>query len=57
MILLLVWFYLTAFAILMGGEVNSEIERELALQQGEKRPRITRRRRLLNRIRRRKRAG
>ncbi len=28
-IVLLVWFYLTAFAILMGGEVNSEIEREL----------------------------
>jgi membrane protein len=56
-ILLLVWFYLTAFAILMGGEVNSEIERELALLQGEKRPRITRRRRLLNRIRRRRRAG
>jgi membrane protein len=26
-ILLLVWFYLTAFAILMGGEVNSEIAR------------------------------
>ena len=55
-ILLLIWFYLTAFAILMGGEVNSEIERELALLQGEKRPRITRRRRLLNRIRRRRRA-
>jgi membrane protein len=28
-IVLLVWFYLTAFAILMGGELNSEIEREL----------------------------
>ena len=52
-ILLLVWFYLTAFAILMGGEVNSEIERELALQHGERRPRMTRRRKLLNRIRRR----
>jgi membrane protein len=26
-ILLLVWFYLTAFALLMGGEVNSEIAR------------------------------
>ena len=35
---MLVWFYLTAFAILMGGEVNSEIARELALQRGEKRP-------------------
>ena len=53
-ILLLVWFYLTAFAILMGGEVNSEIARELALQRGEERPRLTRRRRLLNRIRRRR---
>jgi membrane protein len=28
-ILLLVWFYLTAFALLMGGEVNSEIGRLL----------------------------
>jgi membrane protein len=54
-ILLLLWFYLTAFAILMGGEVNSEIWRELGLQQGEKRPRLTRRRRLLQRLRRRRR--
>jgi len=29
-ILLLTWFYLIAFAILMGGEVNSEIAREIA---------------------------
>jgi len=29
-ILLLIWFYLTGFAILMGGEVNSEIARSLA---------------------------
>lgn len=29
-ILLLVWFYLTAFAILMGGEINSEIGRQLS---------------------------
>ncbi len=29
-ILLLLWFYLTAFAILMGGEVNSEIGRLLS---------------------------
>lgn len=29
-IFLLVWFYLTAFALLMGGEVNSEIAKELA---------------------------
>ena len=28
-ILLLVWFYLTGFAILMGGEVNSEIGKEI----------------------------
>jgi membrane protein len=28
-ILLLLWFYLIGFAILMGGEVNSEIAREL----------------------------
>jgi membrane protein len=54
-ILLLVWFYLTAFAILMGGEVNSEIYRELALQKGEKRPRRTRRQRLLRRLGRRRR--
>ncbi len=53
-ILLLVWFYLTAFAILMGGEVNSEIARELAHQRGEEeRPRPTRRRRemILRRLR------
>jgi len=29
-ILLLTWFYLIAFAIIMGGEVNSEIAREIA---------------------------
>jgi membrane protein len=51
-ILLLVWFYLTAFAILMGGEVNSEIARELAVLRGEPRPRLSRRRKLLNKIRR-----
>ncbi|HEY0512693.1 MAG TPA: YihY/virulence factor BrkB family protein, partial [Thermoanaerobaculia bacterium] len=56
-ILLLVWFYLTAFAILMGGEVNSEIARELALQSGEERPRLSRRRRMLQRMRRRRRAA
>jgi len=52
-IVMLVWFYLTAFAILMGGEVNSEIYRELALQRGEKRPRMSRRQLLLRRLRRR----
>ena len=41
-IVMLVWFYFTAFAILMGGELNSEIARELALQRGEKRPREAR---------------
>ena len=34
-IVMLVWFYFTAFAILMGGEINSELVRELALQRGE----------------------
>jgi membrane protein len=50
-IVMLVWFYFTAFAILMGGELNSEISRELALQRGEKRPRESRRRRLWHRLR------
>jgi membrane protein len=35
-ILLLIWFYLTAFAIIMGGEVNSEIARELAERRERK---------------------
>jgi membrane protein len=52
-IVMLVWFYLTAFAILMGGEVNSEIARELALRRGEKRPREARQRLLRRRERRR----
>jgi membrane protein len=55
-ILLLVWFYLTAFAILMGGEVNSEIARELARRRGQERPRKTRRRRFAA-LRRRRRAA
>lgn len=46
-IVLLVWFYLSAFALLMGGEVNSEIGRELDAQRGERRPRLTQRRRLM----------
>jgi membrane protein len=50
-ILLLIWFYLSAFALLMGGEVNSEIARELARQRGESRPRLTRRQLLLRRWR------
>ncbi|HSJ75577.1 MAG TPA: YihY/virulence factor BrkB family protein, partial [Gemmatimonadales bacterium] len=45
-ILLMVWFYLSAFALLMGGEVNSEIGRELSAQRGEPRPRLTRRRKM-----------
>jgi membrane protein len=57
-ILLLVWFYLTAFAILMGGEVNSEIAFELARQRGEEeRPRPTRRRKALLRRWRQRRAA
>jgi membrane protein len=32
-IVLLVWFYLTAFAVIMGGEVNSEIAREIAARR------------------------
>ncbi|HVT57304.1 MAG TPA: YihY/virulence factor BrkB family protein [Thermoanaerobaculia bacterium] len=33
-ILLLVWFYFTAFAILVGGQVNSEIQQRLAAPRG-----------------------
>jgi membrane protein len=58
LIVLLVWFYLTAFAILMGGEVNSEIAFELARQRGEEeRPRPTRRRKALLRRWRQRRAA
>lgn len=46
-ILLLLWFYLTGFALLMGGEVNSEIEREISRYRG--RPVHGRRRRTLGR--------
>jgi len=55
-ILLLLWFYLIGFAILMGGEVNSEIAREIdaRIEAGEAprpkrwrlRPRLPRRQRL-----------
>ena len=34
MILLLIWFYFIGFAILMGGEVNSEIAREIEREAG-----------------------
>jgi membrane protein len=37
-ILLLIWFYLIGFAILMGGEVNSEIARELRARQERAEP-------------------
>lgn len=56
-ILLLTWFYMTGFAILMGGEVNSEIGNELArqkaLREGKETPqeRRRRRRRLLRYLR------
>lgn len=43
-ILLLVWFYLTAFAILMGGEINSEIGKEIAGKTAKKAPAKARRR-------------
>ncbi|MFP5284605.1 MAG: YihY/virulence factor BrkB family protein [Thermoanaerobaculia bacterium] len=55
-IVLLTWFYLTGFAILMGGEVNSEIGKELsrlkAMEEGREAPdeRRRRRRRLLRAI-------
>jgi membrane protein len=56
-ILLLTWFYMTGFAILMGGEVNSEIANEIsrlkALQEGRETPqeRRQRRRRLMRYLR------
>ena len=56
-ILLLTWFYMTGFAILMGGEVNSEIGNEIArqkaLREGKETPqeRRRRRRRLLHYLR------
>jgi membrane protein len=43
-ILLLVWFYFTAFAILMGGEINSEIDKELASKPAKRAPAKARRR-------------
>jgi membrane protein len=51
-ILLLVWFYLTGFALLMGGEVNSEIARaqvETARAQGIDLASLKARKRLLRR--------
>lgn len=56
-ILLLTWFYMTGFAILMGGEVNSEIGNEIsrlkALREGKETPqeRQRRRRRLMRYLR------
>jgi membrane protein len=56
-ILLLTWFYMTGFAILMGGEVNSEIGNEIsrlkALEEGKETPqeRRQRRRRLMRYLR------
>jgi membrane protein len=47
-ILLLVWFYLTAFALLMGGEINSEIGRLVSSEWPRRDPsRPYRRRRLV----------
>ncbi|HEX7185864.1 MAG TPA: YihY/virulence factor BrkB family protein [Thermoanaerobaculia bacterium] len=54
-ILMLVWFYFSAFALLMGGEVNSEIAREIVRLKEERgepprtREGARRRRRLLRR--------
>lgn len=55
-ILLLLWFYLIGFAILMGGEVNSEIARELDARKGEAGEVVPKRRSRRPRLRRRKRA-
>lgn len=55
-ILLMIWFYLTGFAILMGGEVNSEIGKEISRlrdqEEGRESPedRRKRRRRLLRSV-------
>lgn len=43
-ILLLVWFYLTGFAILLGGEINSEIGKQLTSRSPHKAPAKARRR-------------
>jgi membrane protein len=43
-ILLLVWFYLTGFAILLGGEINSEIGKQLTSRSPQKAPAKARRR-------------
>jgi membrane protein len=50
-ILLLVWFYLTGFALLMGGEVNSEIGKELSSQWPQRDPSLAPKRRQFNPIR------
>lgn len=42
-ILLLVWFYLTGFAILLGGEINSEIGKQLASRSPKQPPAASRR--------------
>ena len=42
-ILLLVWFYLTGFAILLGGEINSEIGKQLTSRSPHKVPAKARR--------------
>jgi membrane protein len=63
-IVLLIWFYLSAFALLMGGEINSELARarnELRERQGlppigASRPPRAQRRRLAAGLRRRRRA-
>ena len=53
-ILLLLWFYLIGFAILMGGEVNSEIARELDARSEAGEAVLPKRRRRVRRPRRRR---
>lgn len=53
-ILLLVWFYFTAFAILMGGEVNSEIGKQLFSDWPKKDPSAESKRRRLKPLSRRR---
>lgn len=50
LIVLLLWFYLTGFAILIGGEINSEIVKALAEREGRRPKSPTPRRRRARRV-------